>query len=267
MHAHPGSDCASASVATGTIALNVTPPATLKAPKLRCDNVQEHANLRLAAGAMPTAVRGEPASASLLIQNHGPADATGVGLELELPKSFFATNVTASQGTCVSDFQKHRIACELGNLGFFSNPTAQVDFEVIPLKQGVVKTTEIVSGTNDGKVFDRKDTIATDVAKGNSSILNVTIKCKGAAGTVTINPNGNGGVSTCTCPDPNDATKEEVTCIEVYAQMTTVTLTPNATKGQFDKWKGACAGNPAACDVTVDPSAQHPDASATAKFK
>jgi len=50
-------------------------------------------------------------------------------------------------------------------------------------------------------------------------------------------------------------------------QKTTVTLTPNATKGQFSKWTDACAGDPAACMVTLDPAAANPDKGTTAKFK
>ncbi len=97
-----------------------------------------------------------------------------------------------------------------------------------------------------------------DVEQENGAILTVEMKCKGAAGTVTINPNGNGGVTTCTCPDPQDATRDTVTCIEIYARKTTVMSTPAAMTGQLDKWKGVCAGNPAACSLTLDPARRIP---------
>jgi hypothetical protein len=265
IHAHPGSDCSSASTGRGTVSVSTGTVGGAKLGRLKCDADESHANLRLRADAAPTAKTGEHLIESVRVENHGPGEAGNPTLAVILPKSFFLVDFSTSQGTCHFVFRKHVLLCDLG----FMPPLgiANVLFDVIPLAEVKLASKFGVIGENDGKLLPTKEKVTTEVAKGTSAILSLTMKCKGAAGTVTINPNANGGITTCTCPDPTDATRDVVQCVEIYNQKTTVTLTPAATTGQFSKWTGDCAGNPAACMVTLDPAAQNPDRSATAKFK
>ncbi|MBI3767708.1 MAG: hypothetical protein HY271_04335 [Deltaproteobacteria bacterium] len=268
MHAHPGTDCASGGQGEGMVTVVLTGASGPKLAPLkhvRCDQDGTHGNLRLMPFTPPTGTRGETLFDSVRMENRGPGDATGVVFAVKIPKTLFPMTFTADHGTCHFDFKRRELLCDLDTIPPFG--VVNVELDVIPLKQGKASFINTVAADNDGMVFDKKEKITSDIAKGSSAILTVEVKCKGAAGTVTIDPNANGGKTTCTCPDPNDATRDSVTCIEIYDQKTTVTLTPAATTGQFDKWKGACAGNPAACSVTLDPAAQHPDVSTTAKFK
>jgi len=265
IHAHPGSDCASASTGEGTvtIATGLSRGGRLARPK--CDADPSHANLQLRAQAAPTALTGEVLKESVRIENHGPGDASDPTFSAKIPKDFAFADVSTSQGTCLFAYKENTVFCHLGRLP--PQLIARITLDFILLKKGTRTISYDVIAENDGKLLPTKGKVKTDVAQGSSSILSLILKCKGAAGTVTINPDANGGVTTCTCPDPNDATRDVVQCIEIYSKKTTVTLTPAATTGQFNKWTGACAGNPAACMVTLDPAAQNPDQSATAKFK
>lgn len=264
LHAHPGADCASPGTAEGTLTLSAGSTAAKLRP-LTCDASASHANLGLRVLGDMSGTKGGIMSQEVQVMNHGPADATNAMFTARFSRNLFVSDVSTTKGLCRLDSQKNTASCTIGSVP--SLGWASVTMFMIPLKQGTATTSYGVGAENKGSVLPSRTVVKSDVAQGNSAILNVTVKCKGAAGTVTINPNGNGGVTTCTCPDPNDATRTTVGCVETYAQMTTVALTPAATTGKFNRWTGACAGNAGACTVTIDPAAQNPDKSATAVFK
>ncbi|MBI3245702.1 MAG: hypothetical protein HYZ50_04240 [Deltaproteobacteria bacterium] len=263
IHAHPGSDCGAAGLGTGTISAVVggAPGNAPRLKNLKCDGDPSRANLELDVDAPGEGATGEVFPIAVQIRNHGPGAASGVMLKARLPRTAFLDAMKPTQGTCTSDGS----SCDLGSIPLYG--AAMVYFDLIPLKKGNLITQFGVLAENGGDVFDDKVKDKTPIMKGNSAILNVSVKCKGAAGTVTINPNGGGGMTTCTCPDPQDATRTTVQCIEIYNAMTTVTLTEAPTSGQFDRWTGDCTGTQATCTLTLDPAAAHPDKSAKAKFK
>jgi hypothetical protein len=264
LHAHPGSDCGSPSVAEGTLTISAG-AAKVTLSRLKCDASANRANLGVRRRGDTTGTKGQIFSQQLDVMNHGPGAATNSRFTAKFSKNLFVSDVSVTKGMCHLDSAKNTATCTLGAMPMLAVDSVTVFG--IPLKQGPMKTTVEIGADNNGDIEAPRTVIASDVAQGNNAILNVTIKCKGAAGTVTINPNGTGGITTCTCPDPNDTTRDTVGCVETYAQKTDVTLTPAATTGTFNKWTGACAGNPAACTVTLDPAAQNPDKSTTAKFK
>lgn len=264
LHAHPGSDCESPSVAKGTVSLSVG-TLDVKFKRLKCDTSGSHANLGTKVSGDTTGTKGGIMSQQMRVMNHGPADAANARLMVRPSKNLFLMEASLTKGVCHLDSQKNSATCQLGSLP--SLGTSDVTLFMIPLKAGPAQVTYTVGADNKGGALPAKNAIRGNVAQGNNAILSVTVKCKGAAGSVAINPNGTGGVTTCTCPDPNDTTRETVICVETYAQKTTVNLTPTATTGQFNKWSGACAGNPAACGLTLDPADQPPDKATTAKFK
>lgn len=262
IHAHPGSNCTAAGLGVGTISAVVggTPGNAPRLKSLKCDADLSRANLQLSIDAPGEGATGEVFPIALRIRNHGLGAAAGVMLKARLPHTAFLHAVKPTQGTCTNDG-----SCDLGSIPL--DGTAMVYFDLIPLKKGNLTTQFGVLAENGGDVFDDKVKNKTPIMKGSSAILNVTVKCKGAAGTVTINPNGSGGTTTCTCPDPQDATRTTVHCVEIYDVLTTVTLTEVPTSGQFDRWTGDCTGTQATCMLTLDPAAAHPDKNAKAKFK
>lgn len=263
IHAHPGSDCGAAGLGEGTISavVNGAPGNAPRLKNLKCDGDPSRANLELAVDAPGEGATGEDFPVAVEVRNHGPGDAQGVQLNAKLPRNAFLMGTKTTQGTCTSDGS----SCDLGMIP--SHGSAFVYFSLIPLKKGKMNNRFGVIADNNGDVIDDKAKTSTPIMKGSSAILNVTVKCKGAAGTVTINPNGSGGTTTCTCPDPQDATRTTVHCIEFYDALTTVTLTEAPTSGQFDRWTGDCTGTQATCMLTLDPAAAHPDKNAKAKFK
>ena len=264
LHAHPGADCGASGTAEGTLTVSAG-AATVKLSKLKCDASASHANLGVQVQGDTTGTKGQIMSQQVNVMNHGPADATNARFSAKFSRRrFVVTDLTVTKGTCHLDSVKNTADCALGTMP--SLAWNAVTVFGIPLKDGAMTTTYAVGADNNGAVVPPNTVIASDVAQGNNAILNVTVKCKGAAGTVTINPNGTGGITTCTCPDPNDTTRETVGCIETYAQKTDVTLTPSATTGTFNKWTGACMGQQP-CTLTLDPAAQNPDKNTTAKFK
>ncbi len=262
IHAHLGSDCGAAGLGTGTMSavVNGAPGNAPRLKNLKCSGDPTEANLQLSVDAPGEGATGELFPIAVQVRNHGVGAAAGVRLKARLPRTAFLQAIKSTQGTCSNDGD-----CDLGDIP--ADEDAMVYFDVIPLKKGNLLTQFQVLAENGGDVFDDKVKNKTPIMKGGSAILNVTVKCKGAGGTVTINPNGSGGMTTCTCPDPLDATRTTVQCIEIYDAMTTVTLTEAPTLGQFSGWTGDCTGNQATCQATLDPAAANPDKSVKAKFK
>jgi len=280
LHAHPGANCLAAGEAAGNLEATLLGPGELKKVKIRCESSSEEANLRLDLLDQPMPTRANVITRRLEVINFGAAHpATGVQLKRKKTKDAYVVRFA-----CPGTLLRKRAAagargpagagsfvvldgdltCDIGELDLYETAAAEID--VVPRKTGVAKTTYQLTTDERGPLFGKVTKDATPVAAGSSAILSVDVRCKGAAGTVTINPNASGGTTTCTCPDPNTGS-DKVTCIEIYGAKTDVTLTANASSGSFDKWSGDCAGTQADCKVTLDPSAQNPDKSAKAKFK
>lgn len=264
IHAHPGVDCGAAGQGVGTVSAVVSgglaDPPVLK--NLECDSDPNRANLGLVVDAPGEGATGEAFPIAVEIRNHGPGDAQGARLNAKLPRNAFLMGTKTTQGTCLSDGS----SCDLGTIP--SHQSAFVYFSLIPLKKGKLNTRFGVIAENNGELIDDKAKTSTPIMQGSSAILNVTVKCKGAGGTVTINPAGNGGMTTCTCPDNSqNPPRTTVQCVEIYSALTTVTLTEAPTAGQFGGWTGDCGGNQATCQVTLDPAATNPDKNVKAKFK
>jgi uncharacterized repeat protein (TIGR01451 family) len=110
-----------------------------------------------------TARRGQNMTYTIMVENLGPSDATGVVLTDNLPKNAGFGSVTTTQGSCT--LSKRLVTCNLGNLA--NQSSATVTLVVKPTSQGTItNTASVVSASPEDPVSgNNQDSVTTTVLR------------------------------------------------------------------------------------------------------
>jgi uncharacterized repeat protein (TIGR01451 family) len=177
---------------------------------------------------------GDNLTYTLLVENIGPSDGTGVTVTDNLPFGFTFVSAISTQGTCSESFGT--VTCTLGDLA--NGASVTVTIIVTPTTAGTMtsNTASLVGNESDPDTSNNTDTVVTTV---NPQQFTLTATMSGVVGgIVTSTPTG------ITCG---------ADCSEAYDSGTSVTLTASAANGSnFSGWSGEGCSGTGTCTVTMN---------------
>jgi uncharacterized repeat protein (TIGR01451 family) len=142
----------------------------------------DSADLTITKADSPDPVRvGGSLTYAIQVNNRGPATATGVVVNDELPRDVDFVSATATTGQCSQ--KKRKVSCALGSVGAGVNygPPPNVTITVIPREPGTITNTASVEGAQqDPAKKNNKATAATRVLGAAT--------CRGATATIAGTP-------------------------------------------------------------------------------